>query len=649
MGLTDESALRRLQIQETIRTHLEKEEYLYNRGIKVLSLFFIDEVANYKGYDQDNNPLNGPYATYFEEEYHRQVADYLATHKASPYRAYLERHQEAASVHAGYFSIDKVKKSDKTIFVDYKSASERKNAQSNDQDAYDLIMRDKERLLSFEEPVRFIFSHSALKEGWDNPNVFQICTLKDSSAETRKRQEIGRGMRLAVDQKGIRQDASLLGGDVHEVNKLTVIANESYDNFTRSLQAEIQEELKDRPQIIDVKLFTDRLLENSNGELLEITDSLAKEIQYDLIQKGYIDKDGHLTESYFTAKENNQIEFSETFSGFKNELLSILDTVYDGKGYPTENANKTSVRFSEEVNTENLYREEFQKLWETINRKSTYRVTFDDDELIDKAATALTEKLFVSKPSYQIVEGSATQMTEDGLGFDISEKLDTAYQISRSIQVRYDLLGELSDITGLTRKTVAMILSKMAPSKFETFKMNPEEFIVKVGKLINEQKASQIIQHIEYHILEDTFDTDIFTSNEETAHLSDDNLLESQKGIYHYVKVDSKVEATFKEELEQHSDVKVYVKLPNKFVIPTPLGNYNPDWAIAFREGVVKHIYFVAETKGSMSSLQLKGAEQAKINCAKEHFKALQTSGLLDQSVVYDVVDSYESLLKIVR
>lgn len=648
MGLENEEAIRRLQIKETIKSHLETESHLYHRGIKVLSLFFIDEVANYKAYDQENNSLNGPYATYFEEEYHRQVANYLATHKASSYRAYLERQQESSSVHAGYFSIDKVKKSDKTIFVDYKLDSERKKAQSDDQDAYDLIMRDKERLLSFDEPVRFIFSHSALKEGWDNPNVFQICTLKDSRAEIRKRQEIGRGMRLAVDQKGVRQDESLLGGDVHDINKLTVIANESYDSFTRSLQAEIQEELKDRPQIIDVQLFTDKVLENSNGDRLKVTDSLAREIQYDLIQRGYIDKDGHLTERYFTAKENNHIELSETFSGFTNEMIAILDMVYDGRGYPTENANKKRIRLGDEVNQENLSKKAFQELWSQINRKTSYRVSFDDEELIEKAKEAINDKLTVSTPEYHMTQASAAQMTEDGFGFEVKEEgsAPAKYRTPLS-RVRYDLLGDIAAETNLTRKTVAEILSKIMPAKFDCFKRNPEEFIKKSANLINAEKATQIIEKIEYNVLEDRFDEAIFTGNDETVQEGDEEL--SKKGVYRYVKVDSEVEKKFNAKLDKGRDVEVYVKLPRAFVIPTPVGNYNPDWAIAFKEDNVKHIYFVAETKGSMDSMQLKGAEKAKIDCAKKHFQKLRDEGITKSDHIYDVVDTYEALLEKVK
>ena len=651
IGEVDESSIRRIQIRETIKSHIEKESKLYNRRIKVLSLFFIDEVAKYKQYDEHNDAYNGEYAQIFEEEYRNQVNQFIQTQEPTPYRRYLEANLEGNSVHAGYFSVDKVKKSDKTIFVDYKSASEKKNNLSNDIDAYDLIMKDKESLLSFEEPVRFLFSHSALKEGWDNPNVFQICTLKQSSAETRKRQEIGRGMRLAVDQNGIRQDFELLGNDVHEINKLTVIANESYDQFARSLQEEIKELLADRPVKVDATLFANKVLTNQEGQTIRITKEQADSIHFDLIRQGYIDREGQLTTEYFTAKENHQLQLSETLAGYEDKLVEILESVYHAGQYEIENANHSVIQFSNEVNQENIARKEFLNLWKQINRKTSYQVEFDDAELVKHSVDYINEKLVVSKPSFHITQASATEMSkEEGLHLTVAENdRQQEYLTDSQIMTKYDLLGEIADQTGLTRKLVAEILSKIYVYQFDKFKQNPEEFILKVSKLINEQKASQIIKHIQYNVLNEEYDMDLFYDNPETVNRSDDHLLESKKGIYNFVKVDSNTEKTFKESLEQYEDVRVYVKLPGKFSIATPLGNYNPDWAIAFREGSVKHIYFVAETKGSMSSLQLKQAEQAKIACARAHFKALAQAGLINDQHIYDVVSSYEELLNIVR
>lgn len=650
MGEVDESSMRRIQIRETIKSHLEKESRLYGNGIKVLSLFFIDEVAKYKQYDAQNDPHNGEYAQIFEEEYESQVRQFLRTHEPSPYYRYLESHLDGNAVHAGYFSVDKVKKSDKTVFVDYKSASEKKSNSSNDKDAYDLIMKDKERLLSFEEPVRFLFSHSALKEGWDNPNVFQICTLKQSSAETRKRQEIGRGMRLAVDQDGVRQDWELLQTEVHEINKLTIIANESYDQFVRSLQAELKEVLVNRPVKVDVALFENKVIENEAGEKVRITKEQSKSIQHDLFSRGYIDKKGQLTANYFTAKENNQLNLSDTLPGYEKQVVEVLESIYQPGKYKIENGNNTTVQFSQEVNKENIARKEFLALWNQINRKTTYQVTFDDAELVEQSVDYINEKLIVSQPVYNITKASADQMTKEGLGLVVGEN-DRHHEYVENSQIvtQYDLLGEVADHTGLTRKVIAEILSRIHVYQFEKFKQNPEEFILNVSKLINEQKATQIIKHIQYNILEDEYGIDLFYDNEETAKLSDEHLLESKKGIYNFVKVDSDIERKFKESLEQYEDVRVYVKLPGKFRISTPLGDYNPDWAIAFREGSVKHIYFVAETKGSMSSLQLKQSEKEKIECAKVHFRALIEAGLISDQYIYGVVSSYEDLLGLVK
>ena len=650
MGEVDESSMRRIQIRETIKSHLEKESRLYNRRVKVLSLFFIDEVAKYKQYDNQNDPYNGEYAQIFEEEYESQVRQFLRIQEPSPYYHYLESHVDGNAVHAGYFSVDRVKKSDKTVFVDYKSASEKKSNSSNDKDAYDLIMKDKERLLSFEEPVRFLFSHSALKEGWDNPNVFQICTLKQSTAETRKRQEIGRGMRLSVDQKGLRQDLELLQSEVHEINKLTIIANESYDQFARSLQAELKELLADRPGKVNVDLFENKVIKNEAGEEVRITKEQAESIQFDLIRQGYIDKHGQLTAEYFNAKENNQLNLSDTLPGYESQVIEVLESIYQSDKYEIENANNITVQFSNEVNKENISRKEFLALWNQINRKTAYQVTFDDFELVEQSVAYINEKLVVSQPVYNITQASASQMTKEGLGLDVGENARYQEYIDNTqITTQYDLLGEIAEKTDLTRKVVAEILSKIDVYQFDKFKQNPEEFILKISKLINEQKASQIIKHIQYNILEDEYGMDLFYDNAETAKLSDEHLLESKKGIYNFVKVDSNTARKFKESLEQYEDVRVYVKLPGKFSIRTPLGNYNPDWAIAFREGSVKHIYFVAETKGSMSSLQLKQAEKAKIECAKAHFRALAEAGLISDQYIYGVVSSYEELLGLVK
>lgn len=646
IGDVNELDMRRIQIRETIKSHFDKESRLYDKGIKVLSLFFIDEVAKYKVYDEQNQAMSGEYAQIFEEEYQAIFREYLEKSKGNRYHAYLEKVADAKRVHAGYFSVDKNKKTGATKFIDSKIKN--KENGSDDQDAYDLIMKDKERLLSFEEPIRFLFSHSALKEGWDNPNVFQICTLKHSGTEIRKRQEIGRGMRLAVDQNGIRQDEELLGTQVHDINKLTVIANESYEQFAASLQNELKEVLSDRPVKIDTKFFIGRKLHNEDGKELKISEEIATEIYFDLVKKDYIDKSGRLTQVYYDAKESASIELPEILKDYENDLIEVINRA--SYNYHIENENETEITFSDHVNKENLAKQEFLSLWNKINHKSTYQVNFDDDELIEKSVLAINDRLQVRKMHYQITQGSASSMTNEGLDFVIDDDGKKQEYIAKPhISVRYDLLGEIADRTNLTRKMVAKILSQIYVYKFDFFKENPEDFIIKVSRIIDEEKAGQIIKHIEYHVLDEIYDQQVFFDNTETAKLTSSSVLPTRKGIYDYVKVDSTTEAKFKNELEAHEEVQVYVKLPGAFKIPTPVGSYNPDWAVAFKEGSVKHIYFVAETKGSMSSMQLKGAEKAKIDCAKAHFKALQKAGILEDQAIYDVVSSYEELLNIVR
>ncbi|MEW4354308.1 DEAD/DEAH box helicase family protein [Streptococcus pneumoniae] len=649
IGEQSEEDLRILQIRETIKTHLEKEKSLFTKGIKVLSLFFIDEVAKYKQYDEENNPLNGEYAAIFEKEYSEQVAAYLEAHPTGPYSDYLREHEGASQVHAGYFSVDKVKKSTKTIFVDSKVKG--KGGISEDKDAYDLIMKDKERLLSFSEPVRFIFSHSALKEGWDNPNVFQICTLRHTGSEIAKRQSIGRGMRLAVNQAGVRQDEELLGGDVHRINQLTVIANESYESFSRSLQAELQEALADRPNKVDTELFIRHaVLENALGHTLEVTKDLAHQLEFSLIKEGYLEKDGSLTESYYQDRENNSLRLPEEVAGFEEQVISILDSVYDGRNYPVENGNQTSITLADEINHANLKKAEFLALWNKINRKTVYQVSFDDEELIEKAVNAINQHLHVKEISYQIREASLDKIEKENISFTVAENsVQHQYVKPTSVQISYDLLGEITEKTGLIRQTVARILQAIKPEKFALFQKNPEDFILNVSKLIDQEKGTQIIECIEYHMIDEVYDMDIFTENRLSANIGDEYLLSSQKDVYNYTKVDSKIEKQFQKDLEQHEEVSVYTKLPSGFFISTPLGKYNPDWAVTFKEGSIKHIYFVAETKGSMSTMDLKQTEKSKIACARVHFRSLQEAGILDDETIYDVVDSYEGLLSIVK
>ena len=638
MGDTQDSdQIRRIQIRETILSHLERERQLFYKGIKVLSLFFIDEVAKYKEYE-GNVPQNGIYAKMFEEEYQNIVDHFVGELGDNEYIRYLKGIQ-ANQTHAGYFSIDKKS----NHFIDGKI--DKKEQSSTDIDAYDLIMKNKEKLLSREEPVRFIFSHSALKEGWDNPNVFQICTLKQSGAEVRKRQEVGRGLRLSVNQNGERMDASVLGDDVHNINVLTVIANESYDAFAKGLQTELAEVITDRPKKVTADLFKDKFIQDANGNNEIITSDMAGKIYFNMVKNDYVNENGELTDKYYEDKKADNLILPEEFKESKESIVRILDMIYDTKGMQPEDARKNDVDIK--VNTEALNKKEFQELWKKINVKSIYAVDFEGQELIKKAIDALNSKLKVSKMVVNITTGTMKNINSkqdlfDGLAFETKPDATKTEKISSvATSIKYDLIGKLVDETGLTRQTIVKILQGMEKAIFDQFKSNPEEFIIKTANLINEQKATLIIQHIAYSKIDgdNVYDTSIFTEPTLKGKFGI-NAMATHKNIYDHLLYDSTIEKDFAEKLEEAKDVVVYVKLPKGFYISTPVGKYNPDWAIAFNQEHVKHIYFVAETKGNMSTLELRDIEKAKIECAKKHFAAIS-----NQEVVYDVVSNYDELM----
>ena len=644
IGKVSEEQLRRIQIRETILSHIERERQLYYKGIKVLSLLFIDEVEHYRKYDSAGEPFNGIFADMFEEEYRDIVENLQIGIGEDAYFRYLDA-ISAESTHAGYFSIDK-----KGKMVNSKVG--RKETTSDDVDAYDLIMKNKELLLDRDpkrSPVRFIFSHSALREGWDNPNVFQICTLKQSSSEVRKRQEVGRGLRLCVNQNGERQDSNILGNDVHNVNILTVIASESYDSFAKGLQSEIADAVADRPRAVTVDLFVGKVIIDSNGREQVVDKDTADAIMYDLTINRYIDKRGALTEKYYEDKANGTLQVAEEVADSAASVVNIIDSIYDPKAMQPENARSNNVELK--VDEEKLAMPEFKALWSKINAKSVYIVDFDTNELIQKAIVSLDSKLRVSKIFFKVETGAMEEIKskealESGLAFvkENSDSYNTQTRISANSSVKYDLVGKLVEETKLTRKDVIAILRGVQKSVFDQFKNNPEEFIIKAAALINDEKATAIIQHITYDVLDEHYGTEVFTDPTIKGKLGV-NAMKAKKHLYDHIVFDSTNERDFATELDINTDVAVYVKLPDGFYISTPVGHYNPDWAIAFYAGKVKHIYFVAETKGSMSSMQLRLIEESKIHCAREHFKAISS-----HSVVYDVVDSYQSLLnKVMR
>ncbi|WP_428770521.1 DEAD/DEAH box helicase family protein [Treponema sp. HNW] len=645
IGDAAEENMRRVQIRETVISHFEKEEQLFKKGIKTLSLFFIDEVSKYRSYDEAGTPVPGEYAAIFEEEYKAILNNRLETVDAD-YQAYLKTFcSDIGSVHNGYFSIDG--KSGRAVNSTVKRGSD----SSDDIRAYDLILKDKERLLAFEEPVRFIFSHSALREGWDNPNVFQICTLNRSQSTTKKRQEVGRGLRLCVNQAGSRMDAESCGEAVFDINKLTVVANESYTDFVSGLQKEIAETLYERPSVITEAFFEGKSIEH-NGSRYIIDKHTAKKIERYLIKNDYIDEDGKITDLYRDAVSAGTISnMPEDLQYLHEGVHLLLRSVFDEKIFNAmiENGNQPKIE-KNELN-DNFKKAEFQALWNEINHKYAYKVSFDSRELIEKAVSAIDKNLAVSELTYVATTGEQKDIMDAeainlGTSFSYAQTKTEAIKTSGISQVKYDLIGKIAAPTKLKRRTAAEILSGIQNRKFNMFKANPEEFIQKIIKIINEQKAAMIVEHISYNRIKGYYESSIFTQEKKSEFYA--KAFPAKKAIQNWIFTDGtaeySVERTFAEALDTADEVSVYAKLPRSFYIPTPVGNYSPDWAIAFYKGKVKHIFFIAETKGSMDSMELRPIEQAKITCAKKLFNEISGG-----KVRYHEVNNYGTLLEVMK
>ena len=646
LGDVTEAALRRIQIREAIKAHFDKEQALFQRGVKVLTLFFIDEVVKYRDYGVPDE--KGEYARIFEEEYRQYLTEVLALAE-EPYAAYLTP-ISAERTHSGYFSVDKKSKrlADPTVVTRGENAG-----LSDDVDAYDLILKNKEQLLSFDEPVRFIFSHSALREGWDNPNVFVICTLKHSDNTISRRQEVGRGLRLSVNQLGDRIDSPAI---VHEVNVLTVVASESYRDFVAALQRDITESLSARPRVADKAYFLGKTVVTPAGSTT-ITENQAANIEFYLIQNGYVDTKRSITQKYHHDRRSGALaELPADIISLGEQVFKLVDSVFSDVQLPEIGDDRRPKKNPLNANFE---KKEFKELWNRINRKAAYAVSFDSGQLVKNAVSALNNKdtgLRVTPLQYSIEAGEQKeQVSEEALrsgdGFRVSDVAVEYLRQSIHSVVKYDLVGKLSEGTQLTRRTVVEILKGINGPVFAQFKTNPESFIAEAVRLINEQKATVIIEHLAYDPLEEKFDLDIFTSGQTKQDFT--NAVETRKRhIYDFVLPDagSKPEQEFAEALEASNEVVVYVKLPRGFLIPTPVGDYNPDWAISFKEGKegsVKHIYFVAETKGSLSSMNLRKIEDLKIECARKFFDGMNRR-FAPKNVTYDVVDSFAKLMEVV-
>ena len=653
-GDVSEETLRRVQIRETIRSHFEKEKELFGRGIKCLSLFFIDEVAKYREYDAEGEEVNSAYGQMFEEEYTAILNEYL-TLFSTPYEEYL-RGIETAKTHAGYFSVDK-----KGRKVD--SSLRRGSDESDDISAYDLIMKDKERLLSFENPVRFIFSHSALREGWDNPNVFQICTLKrGGSSAAQKRQEVGRGLRLCVNRHGDRQDERLLGSQVQKVNQLTVIAADGYRDFVADLQQGIREELYDRPTVATAEYFIGKTLvlgadavtgAETGAAPVVVSEKQGRVIYNYLVRNEYVDDDGHITDKYRVDREANTLApLPESIAAFGEAVHVMIAGIFDPHALDgmIQDGNETKV--SNNPLNDNFYKAEFKRLWQLIQRKYAYTVDFDGEELVRKAIVHIDDKMFVTRLQYTVTTGQqesdfTAAKLKSGDAFAAEKSRTYMLDQGANSAVKYDVIGKIAAGAKLTRRTAARIVAGLRPKVFAMLQNNPEEFIAKAIRLINEEKAAMIVEEITYNRTEGVYDSAIFTA-EKNSDFS--RAYHAKKNVQHYLFADGyakdgkSVERRMAEDMDAAEEVCVYAKLPKGFHIPTPVGNYSPDWAIAFDKGTVKHIFFIAETKGTMESLQMKPIEQAKIKCAKKLFARLS-----DDDVVYHEVKSYQSLLDIME
>ncbi|ELA09392.1 type III restriction enzyme, res subunit [Moraxella macacae 0408225] len=690
-GNVDDKDLRRIQIREAIRAHLDTEQRLFYRGIKVLSLFFIDEVAKYRQYDSAGNAINGDYADIFEQIYTEEVQTRLIELNATTlsnesYQQYLAS-INAKNTHNGYFSLDKNRHMVDPNVKNVKDEELGKRVLvADDINAYDLILKDKESLLSFPEPndsdeqmarknVRFVFSHSALREGWDNPNVFVICTLKHSDNIISRRQEVGRGLRLAVDKKGIRMDSRHLAmGEVQQLNNLTVITNESYADFVANLQKEMLDNLSARPTKANPQYFKGKTLVTDLGAQMSIDIGTANQIYKYLIKNDYLDKDDNLIEAFYTDKKAHALpDLPENLMPFANSIYKLIGNVINPNALNGMfvNANKPK----NHINPDNFNRKEFQALWRRINQKSIYQIKLDNEKLIQDSSCEINKVShdrsgrFIRSLTYQV----KTYVQKDKLDYDTLQKGNSfvapkpseatpslkEYRVNTTANIRYDLIGQIAKRVNLTRRTVTAILNKIDSDVFLQFNHNPEAFISEVSRIINEQQAKLIVQNIAYELTQEHYNSnDIFVSNLPLS----DKAIKATRHVWNYVETDSEIERKFLQDLEDRAgEVLVYAKLPKNFEIPTPFGGYNPDWAIAFNQDKTRHVYFVAETKGSVSQMHLREMEKHKIESAKRFFEKLQhqtdiikldqadkLAGVKQMSVTYGVVDSFDGLMQIV-
>lgn len=627
IGSVDDSLIKRMQIRKTIEEHLDKELLLNPKGIKVLSLFFIDAVKHYRVYDAEGNATNGDYANMFEEEYKKLIkkAKY-----SSLFGEIVDLDSEAPLVHNGYFSIDKQPKASnkKEKFEYFKDTSGSVNA---DEDTYNLIMKDKEKLLSFDSKLRFIFSHSALKEGWDNPNVFQICTLKEAGAsEIRRRQEIGRGLRLAVNQDGERMRG-------FDINKLTVMASESYEDFVDGLQKEIEKETGIIFGLIQDHSFNNIVVEMQGNEPVFLGQEKSVELFNFFTLKGYINTKGKVQDSLREDLKSGNVDLGQDFE--EHVTKQIIETL-------KQTAGKIEIKKSEEkriikVKEHILDNAEFKALWDKIKYKTTYSVNFDTQKLIDACIKNINDRLVVSRGKL-IYNKVDLKITRGGL---LTTDETTEYGIiNEHVDVLPDIVSYLQNETQLTRKSIVKILTNCINLNY--FKVNPQKYIEGCIDIINEQRRLHIVDGIVYKKIGDQayYSQELFRNETLTGYLSK-NMIASTKSPYDYVVFDSAIESELTKEFEKNRNVKVYAKLPNWFTIDTPLGRYIPDWAVLFEIDGEEQLYFVVESKGTMGFEFLRPSEQGKIECGKAHFNELALASESNLKMIF--VNTHNDFLNI--
>lgn len=624
IGGTDDLAFKRSQISKTIEAHLDKELMLNPKGIKVLSLFFIDRVSNYREYDEEGNASNGIYARIFEEEYKKII-------QRQRYKTLFDDIKdldiEAEQIHNGYFAVDKKPKASnrREKFECFKDTS---GTTKTDEDTYNLIMKDKEKLLAFDSKLRFIFSHTALREGWDNPNVFQICTLKDSGgSDISRKQEIGRGLRLCVNQNGER---------VHgfEVNTLTVMANEKYEDFVKNLQKEIEQETGIIFGLVQPHSFSSITVEMDGNEPVFWGQEESEKLFFHLTYKGYIDNKGKVQDLLKEHLKEGEVELPEDIpEHIKAQIISTLKEV-SGKLEIKKHDDRQQVKVRKEV----LLSPEFNDMWDRVKYKTTYSVRFDSQKLIDACIREINNRLVVSRG--RLIYTTNILAIDKG-GVSSKTEGEVAYStIDSEVSMLPDIITYLQNETNLTRKSIVKILKGCLNLHF--FKINPQKYIEGCIDIINEQMRHHIIDGIAYKkIGDDDVYNQVLFENEELYGYMHSNMIESSKSPYEYVVWDSGIESSLAQEFERNTNVKTYVKLPKWFKIDTPLGYYNPDWAVLFEKDNEERLYFVVESKGTMGFEFLRPVEQGKILCGKSHFKeiASQTGKQISLELVKNIED----------